>query len=54
MPGPDSDPGSAGVIDVGITGPDKGMGGNYLLLPPGYKGNVPGGYTVVRSPTFNL
>jgi len=42
------------VIDVGITGPDKGEGGKYLLLPPGYTGEVPSGYTVVRSPTFNL
>lgn len=42
------------VIDVGITGPDKGEGGKYLLLPPGYQGEVPSGYTVVRSPTFNL
>ncbi|MEC4750464.1 DUF1254 domain-containing protein [Methylomicrobium sp. Wu6] len=42
------------VIDLGITGPDKGKGGKYLLLPPGYKGQVPKGYTVVQSPTFNL
>jgi len=42
------------VIDVGITGPDKGAGGKYLLLPPGYKGDVPAGYHVVSSPTFNL
>src|SRR5512136_370995 len=42
------------VIDVGITGPDKGKGGKYLLLPPGYKGKVPKGYTVVQSPTFNI
>lgn len=27
--------------DVGITGPDRGRGGKYLLLPPGYKGAVP-------------
>ena len=25
------------VVDVGITGPDKGEGGKYLVLPPGYK-----------------
>jgi hypothetical protein len=42
------------VIDVGITGPDKGKGGRYLLLPPGYKGDVPDGYHVVHSPTYNL
>jgi hypothetical protein len=42
------------VVDLGITGPDKGRGGKYLLLPPGYKGAVPKGYHVVHSPTFNL
>ena len=41
------------VIDVGITGPDKGKGGKYLLLPPGYKGKVPKGYIVVRPATFS-
>jgi hypothetical protein len=25
------------VTDIGITGPDKGEGGKYLVLPPGYK-----------------
>jgi hypothetical protein len=40
------------VSDVGITGPDKGKGGKYLLLPPGYTGAVPDGYFVVRSRTF--
>src|SRR5512144_2085732 len=39
--------------DVGITGPDKGKGGKYLLLPPSYKGNVPKGYHVIRSATFS-
>ncbi len=42
------------VIDVGITGPDKGRGGKYLFLPPDYKGKVPKGYFVVRPRTFNL
>jgi hypothetical protein len=42
------------VIDLGITGPDHGEGGKYLLLPPGYKGEVPPGYHVVNSPTFNI
>ena len=31
------------VTDVGMVGPDKGEGGKYLLLPPGYKGEVPKG-----------
>ncbi|MGL3211848.1 DUF1254 domain-containing protein [Bradyrhizobium sp. BR 1433] len=39
------------VTDVGITGPDKGKGGKYLLLPPGYTGAVPDGYFVARSRT---
>jgi hypothetical protein len=40
------------VTDVGITGPDRGKGGKYLLLPPGYTGAVPDGYFVARSRTF--
>ena len=42
------------VVDLGITGPDKGKGGKYLILPPGYKGQVPKGYIVVKSPTFSI
>jgi hypothetical protein len=42
------------VIDVGITGPDKGRGGKYLLLPPRYEGEVPEGYHVVRCPTYSV
>ncbi|MCP9800236.1 DUF1254 domain-containing protein [Synechococcus sp. RedBA-s] len=40
------------VTDIGITGPDKGVGGNYLILPPGYKGEIPKGYSVVRPNTY--
>jgi hypothetical protein len=40
------------VIDIGITGPDKGKGGKYLILPPGHKGDVPKGYFVVRPSTY--
>src|SRR5271167_304653 len=40
------------VADVGIPGADKGKGGKYLLLPPGYTGQVPEGYVVLRSPTY--
>jgi len=42
------------VVDVGLTGPDKGEGGKYLLLPPGYEGDVPEGYFVVRPRTFEM
>src|SRR5215472_16020699 len=37
--------------DVGLPGPDGGKGGKFLLLPPDYKGAVPGGYFVYRSGT---
>jgi hypothetical protein len=40
------------VADVGITGADKGKGGKYLILPPGYKGAIPEGYFVVRPKTY--
>jgi len=43
------------TTDLGITGPDKGAGGKYLLLPPGYKGKAPSkGYHVVRCATFSV
>lgn len=41
------------VTDIGMVGPDKGEGGKYLFLPPGYKGEVPPGYFVVRSATYS-
>ena len=40
------------VADVGITGADKGQGGKYLILPPGYQGEIPTGYHVVRPSTY--
>jgi hypothetical protein len=39
------------VGNIGITGPDKGKGGKYLVLPPGYDGEVPEGYFVMKPPT---
>jgi len=38
--------------DVGPAGTDKGKGGKYLLLPPGYEGKVPEGYFVFRPNTY--
>jgi hypothetical protein len=40
------------VADIGITGADHGKGGKYLILPPGYKGDIPEGYFVVRPSTY--
>ena len=42
------------VQDVGPAGPDKGQGGKYLVLPPGYEGEVPVGYFVVRPRTYDV
>ncbi len=56
----DLPPGMLGVLDdmafqymtdLGVAGPDKGKGGKFLVLPPGYKGDVPDGYFVVPSKT---
>ncbi len=43
------------VTDFGLPGPDRGLGGKYLLLPPGYDGPLPeGGYFVARSRTTRV
>ena len=38
--------------DVGPAGVDKGKGGKYLILPPGYKDAPPSDYVVLQSPTY--
>jgi len=38
--------------DVGPAGVDKGKGGKYLILPPGYKANAPAGYIPMPSDTY--
>ena len=40
------------VIDFGNLGPDEGKGGKFLVLPPGYEGDVPEGYHVARTSTY--
>ena len=41
------------VADMGIAGPDRGEGGAYLFVPPGYEGDLPDrGYFVYHCPTF--
>ena len=39
------------IEDVGPAGVDKGKGGRYLILPPGYKGQAPEGYIALPSET---
>ena len=40
------------VTDLGNAGPDRGQGGKFLILPPGYEGEVPEGYHTFTSRTF--
>ena len=42
----------AALEDVGPAGVDKGKGGKYLILPPGYKDEVPDGYIAMPSETY--
>jgi hypothetical protein len=43
------------VIDIGFPGPDRGEGGKYLLIPPGYDGPLPdSGFHVARSKTTRV
>src|ERR1700722_20775466 len=38
--------------DVGLNGVDKGAGGKFVILPPGYKEPIPSGYTALPSDTY--
>ena len=40
------------VSDLGVTGPDKGKGGKYLVLGADYAGTVPAGYHLIRTSTY--
>lgn len=43
------------VIDIGFPGPDRGEGGKYLLVPPGYEGSLPeGGFFIAHAKTNHL
>ncbi|WP_168270510.1 DUF1254 domain-containing protein [Rhizobium leguminosarum] len=42
----------AALEDVGPAGVDKGAGGKYLVLPPGYSQTPPEGYIVLPSSTY--
>jgi hypothetical protein len=53
--GPIDDADFRWVTDVGLTGPDKGQGGDYLFVPPGYQGTVPQqGYYIAKPKTNRL
>ena len=38
----------------GRSGRTRAQGGKFLVLPPGFKGSVPEGYFVSRSPTYSV
>ena len=43
------------IIDIGFPGPDRGEGGKYLLVPPGYDGPLPeGGFYIAKSKTSRV
>jgi hypothetical protein len=43
------------VVDIGGPGPDRGLGGRYLIVPPGYDGPLPeGGYFVAHAKTDHV
>ncbi|MCF6262167.1 MAG: DUF1254 domain-containing protein [Xanthomonadales bacterium] len=43
------------LADLGPPGPDKGQGGKYLILPPGYDGETPDdGYFVIQSDSYQI
>ncbi len=43
------------ITDIGAPGPDRGLGGKYLIVPPGYDGPLPeGGYFVAHSKTNHV
>ena len=44
----------ATIADVGPVGADKGAGGKYLFVPPGYNEPIPNGYFVVRSTSYRI
>ncbi len=39
--------------DVGLLGADKGAGGKFVVLPPGFSGSVPDGFTPLQSDTYS-
>jgi hypothetical protein len=42
------------IADVGPSGEDKGAGGKYLLIPPGYKNPIPDGYIPVQTLSYRI
>jgi len=42
------------IQDIGPMGLDKAKGGKFLVVPPGYEGDIPEGYFIVKSRTYRV
>jgi hypothetical protein len=42
----------AAIEDVGLLGVDKGAGGKFVLVPPGYSDPMPEGFIMLKSDTY--
>jgi hypothetical protein len=42
------------LVDTGVAGEDRGLGGRYLFLPPGHGGAAADGFHAVQSGTLDL
>jgi len=43
------------VTDLGLPGPDRGLGGKYLIVPPDYEGELPEGpFNVAHARTYTV
>ncbi len=40
--------------DIGIAGQDQGKGGKYVIVPPGFKGDLPEGHYIIRTSSFSI
>jgi len=40
------------VTDFGVTGPNQGKGGKWIFVGPDYRGALPEGYRVMKTPTY--
>jgi hypothetical protein len=40
--------------DLGLTGQDRGKGGRYVIVPPGYEGELPAGHFVIRTGSYSV
>ena len=42
------------ILDMGLPGPDAGKGGQYLVLPPGFKAKSPASYYAAHAFTTKV